>query len=235
MNESEGKQEMKKLGEKEWFLLFRLSKMGALKGISKSSTDIANNLSLSQQTVSRRLKSLKEKGLIINTLDSDKILLTISEKGMTALQSIYQDLKNILLEKTELLFTGNVQSGLGEGKFYIQLPEYNIEFTNLLKKPPFPGTLNILLEPTNREDFYYTLSQQQYHTIEGFHSDVRSFGDVKCYKICLANNSAEVKCLLVNIHRTSHQKGIIEIVSHLNLRETLKLEDGSQICISFCN
>ena len=55
------------------------------------------------------------------------------------------------------------------------LPEYNIEFTNLLKKPPFPGTLNILLESENLEDFYYTLSQQQYHTIEGFQSDARSF------------------------------------------------------------
>ncbi|MHA1452160.1 MAG: DUF120 domain-containing protein [Promethearchaeota archaeon] len=226
---------MEMLGEKEWFLLFQLSKMGALEGISKTTTDIATNLFISQQTVSRRLRSLKEKGLIINTLDEDKILIKISEKGKTALQSIYQDLKIALLEKTVLQFKGEVQSGLGEGKFYIQLPEYNIEFTNHLKKPPFPGTLNILLESENLEDFYYTLSQQQHHTIEGFQSDARTFGNVKCYNICLANNGAEVNCLLVSIHRTSHQKGVIEVVSHLNLRETLKLEDGSQTYISFCN
>ena len=76
---------MEMLGEKEWFLLFQLSKMGALEGISKTTTDIATNLFISQQTVSRRLKSLKEKGLIINTLDGDKILIKISEKGKNCL------------------------------------------------------------------------------------------------------------------------------------------------------
>lgn len=226
---------MEILGEKEWFLLFQLSKMGALEGISKTTTDIATNLFISQQTVSRRLKSLKEKGFIINTLDEDKILIKISDKGKDALQSIYQDLKNTLIKKTVLQFKGNVQSGLGEGKFYIQLPEYNIEFTNLLKNPPFPGTLNIMLESQNLEDFYYNMSQQQYHTIEGFQSDARTFGNVKCYNIKLANNGKEVKCLLVNIHRTSHQKGIIEIVSHLNLRETLDLIDESGVKINFCS
>ena len=227
---------MESLEEKEWFLLFHLSKIGAIEGISNTTTDIASKLSISQQTISRRLNSLKEKGFIINTIQQDKILIKISEKGITALHTVYQDLKNSLIEKSREQFYGYVQTGLGEGKFYIQLPEYNIQFTNLLKKPPFPGTLNIVLESENLEDFYYSLSQKPFHTVEGFQSKARTFGDVKCYNIQLSSNGhskEEMKCLLVSIHRTSHQKGTIEIVSPLNLRETLKLTDGSLVRITF--
>ncbi len=229
---------MESLGEKEWFLLFQLSKMGALEGISQTTTDIAIKLFISQQTVSRRLKSLKEKGFIVNTIEGDKILIQISEKGKTALQVIYQDLKNTLIDKTLSQFYGVVQTGLGEGKFYIQLPEYNVQFTTLLKKPPFPGTLNIVLESGNLEDFYYTLSQKQYHTIHGFKSFERSYGDVKCYKIRFTSNGGsqeELECLLVALERTSHTKGTIEIVSPLNLRENFELSDGALVRIAFCD
>jgi DNA-binding MarR family transcriptional regulator len=55
---------LESLEEKEWFLLFYLSKMGALQGISKTTTELAEELPPSQQTISRRLNSLREKGFI---------------------------------------------------------------------------------------------------------------------------------------------------------------------------
>ncbi len=113
-----------------------------------------------------------------------------------------------------------------------------MQFTNILKKPPFPGTLNVVLESENLEDFYYSLSQQHFHTIEGFESSLRSFGPVKCYEVHISSNGEseeEVECFLVDIRRTSHQKGTIEIVSSLNLRKNLQLADGSLVRISFCN
>jgi riboflavin kinase, archaea type len=227
---------MESLDEKEWFLLYELSKIGALVGISKTTTEIASLLSSSQQTISRRLKSLKEKGFIINTIKKSEIQIKISEKGKVVLSEIFQNLKNVLVEKARTLYYGQVQTGLGEGKFYIQLPEYNIQFTNLLKTTPYPGTLNILLEREYMDDFYYSLSQQEYLSINGFESMGRTFGEVKCYKISITangNSHNEYECLLVDIRRTSHQKGTVEIVSNYNLRKNLNLEDGSLVRLSF--
>jgi riboflavin kinase len=227
---------MEPLDEKEWFLLYELSKIGALDGISKTTTDIASLLSSSQQTISRRLKFLKEKGYIINTIQGSVIQIKISDKGKLILTEVFQNLKNLLVEKARTHYYGQVQTGLGEGRFYIQLPEYNMQFTNLLKTPPYPGTLNILLEREYMDDFYYSLSQHDYLTIHGFESKSRTFGEVKCYKVNITangNSDKEIQCLLVDIRRTSHQKGTIEIVSHQNLREKLHLTDGSLVRLAF--
>jgi riboflavin kinase len=228
---------LESLEEKEWFLLFYLSKMGALQGISKTTTELAEELPPSQQTISRRLNSLREKGFIMKTIKGSDVLIKITESGKLVLNQVYQDLKNALIEKAREHYYGHVQTGLGEGKFYVQLPEYNVQFTNILKKPPFPGTLNIVLESENLEDFYYSLSQQHFVTIDGFESSIRSYGSVKCFKVHLSSNGEskdEVECFLVDIRRTSHQKGTIEIVSSLNLRNKLQLADGSIVRVSFC-
>lgn len=227
---------MESLEEKEWFLLLHLSKIGAFEGISITTTELAKNLPISQQTISRRIKILKEKGFLINIINGEDVHLKISEKGKTILNSVYQDLKQILVEKAREHYYGQVHTGLGEGKFYVQLPEYNIQFTNILRKPPFPGTLNIVLESEHMEDFYYSLSQQEFHTIHGFKSLDRTFGEVKSYKVRITTNGnsmEELECLLVDIRRTSHQKGTIEIVSSQNLRESLQLIDGSLVRIAF--
>ncbi|MBN2157364.1 MAG: CTP-dependent riboflavin kinase [Candidatus Lokiarchaeota archaeon] len=224
------------LGEKEWFLLFNLSRMGALNGISKSSTEIASLLSTSQQTISRRLKKLRDSGYIMKSLEEDILQIKISEKGKTALNSVFQDLKKILVEKGKQQYYGQVQTGLGEGKFYVQLPKYHEQFKDILNDSPYPGTLNISLAPEYLEDFYYTLSQKSHHKVSGFESEERSYGSVKCYDILLNTNGKsknEVECLLVDIRRTSHQKGTIEIVSQFNLRDMLHLIDGSLVKIEF--
>jgi riboflavin kinase len=214
---------LESLEEKEWFLLFYLSKMGALQGISKTTTELAEELPPSQQTISRRLNSLREKGFIMKTIKGSDVLIKITESGKLVLNQVYQDLKNALIEKAREHYYGHVQTGLGEGKFYVQLP--------------FPGTLNIVLESENLEDFYYSLSQQHFVTIDGFESSIRSYGSVKCFKVHLSSNGEskdEVECFLVDIRRTSHQKGTIEIVSSLNLRNKLQLADGSIVRVSFC-
>jgi len=223
--------------DKDWFLIFQLSKIGALKGLSKSTTEIAMILSSSQQTISRRLKNLLQMGYLITRIDGDKEIIQISEKGRSILHLVFHDLKNLLVQEKNRHYYGHVQTGLGEGKFYIQLPEYNKQFAAIIGNIPFPGTLNITLESENLEDFYYTLSQKEFLIIHGFESNERSYGEVKCYPICLQSNGKsqdEIKCLLVDIKRTSHQIGTIEIVSSKNLRSALQLIDGSLVRLAFC-
>ena len=222
--------------EKEWFFLFQLSKLGALSGIEKNTTKIANQLQSSQQTISRRINSLKEKGYIVDFLKNDKINLKLSDKGISVLNHVYSDLKRVLIEKEKQHYYGQVQTGLGEGKFYVQMPGYHSPFEKILHNPPFPGTLNVLLATEYLEEFYYTLSHKFHHTIDGFESNERTYGAVKCYEIYLAtngNSKNKVECLLVDIRRTSHQKDTVEVISHLNLREILHLVDGSLVRIEF--
>jgi riboflavin kinase len=227
------------IGEKEWFLLFHLAKFGAISGIKITTQIIADKIDSTQQTVSRHLKTLIDRGLVQRDLFEKTPFLKITDEGLKILKQIQFDLSEILnLDKKIKIFKGKVQTGMGEGAYYIKLPNYFIKFREFLGDEPFLGTLNVLLEPEFIEEYYLKIERMKPRIIDGFQTEGRTFGPVNCYNVELCpidnqNQDSCIKALILDIRRTSHKRGTVEIVSCLNLRKKMNLTDGSFVGIQF--
>lgn len=109
-------------------------------------------------------------------------------------------------------FSGRVMTGRGEGAHYVAL--YNPYFRIVLGREFFPGTLNL--------------------KVDGF--DASRFSDRLTAVIPAGKNLFPVDCAQVRIgpvdgyliipRKTSHPNTVVELVSAVNIRERLSLQDG---------
>lgn len=236
------KKNQEEANEKDWFLIYQLAKIGSFRGITLTTSEIADEISSTQQTVSRRINKLRDLELIeIKTIGKGKkSTLKITQKGKAFLKVIQLGLEDIfsIEKKTGLNYYGSVQTGMGEGKYYVKIPNYFHRFSELLGKEPFPGTLNVILEDDYIEEFYLTVSSQKPKIIDSFTNTElnRTFGPVNCYNVEIFHSEREkekIKCLFLDIRRTSHKKNVVEFVSHINLREKFNMMDDDKIGIRF--
>ena len=130
-----------------------------------------------------------------------------------------------------MIFQGIVQSGFGTGGYYVQLPHYFQAFTELLKKSPFLGTLNVLFSEQN-----YLILTKILHSIPplvvtGKEDAEDGNWKIECYctKIWSNKEDEKVRALLLRFSRPDHKKEIIEFVSAHHLREKFQLEDNNPI------
>lgn len=225
------------IGEKEWFLLFHLAKFGAISGIKITTQIIADKINSTQQTVSRHLKNLIDQGFIQRDLFEKTPFLKITEEGIKILKHVNYEISEILnIEEKSNIFFGRVQTGMGEGAYYIKMPNYFEKFREFLGNEPFLGTLNILLDSKHLEEYYFKIDKMKPKIIDGFQSEGRTFGPVNCYDVEIFTEDkpdSPIRALILDIRRTSHKKGTVEIVSHYNLRKFMGLVDGSQVGIKF--
>ena len=127
----------------------------------------------------------------------------------------------VLLKRLKL--SGTVFAGGGEGKKFLDLPWVNQQIEKKLGFVPYPGTLNVLLSEE---------SAKRRKLLETSHS----------MKICPANgycNGAlfkafigSLECAIVVPEVAGYPKGVLEIIAAVNLRETLQLEDGSEVTVT---
>jgi riboflavin kinase len=202
-----------------------LAREGALHdSIELSTGDIANSLATSQQTISRKLIELEEEGHIKRNPSTRGIKLRLTEKGAYRLKEVYIKLSSLFKEKMKSL-TGTIESGLGEGSYYVSLKPYMAQFKEKLGFAPFPGTLNVRIE---LNDYLSFISAEEKITIEGFKAANRTFGSIIAYKIKLNGTDSAI----IVPERTSHDKNIIEIISDVNFREKLKLKNTDKVTLS---
>ncbi len=211
------------------YMLFKLAEMGAYKRIAKISTEyLAEKLCISQQTASRYLIELEQKGLITRKITPEGSLIKVDDQGITELQKLYSSLK-VLMEKAyppSITLEGIVFSGLGEGAYYISKEQYKKQFLEKLGFEPYPGTLNLKL--INDYDLKARQELEAYPAIEapGFKSEDRTFGVVKCYPAIIEN---KVKGALISAMRTHYDYSVLEIIAPVCLRKTLSLKDGNKV------
>jgi riboflavin kinase len=118
---------------------------------------------------------------------------------------------------------GTVFSGGGAGKKFLDLPWVKQQIEKKLGFAPYSGTMNVLLSEE---------SAKRRKLLEKVHST----------KICPANgycNGALFKafigtleCAIVIPEVAGYPKDVLEIIASVNLRETLQLEDGSEVKIT---
>jgi riboflavin kinase len=215
-----------------WFTLYSLLTLGGGKVPVKVSTnELSHALGGSQQSASRHLQLLDEMGLIHRRIDPDGSFITITDKGISTLDEVLQELKTHLegAGSEVFIFEGTVVSGLFEGAYYISREGYRTQIKEKIGFDPFPGTLNVRIKP---EDFDKRRRLEKYPSaiLEGFRDGERSFGACKCYPLLIND---EIKGALIVADRTLHDLSTMEIVSHVYLRRYFGLSDGDTVKVFF--
>ncbi|MCX8170799.1 MAG: DUF120 domain-containing protein [Candidatus Bathyarchaeota archaeon] len=216
---------------KDFLLLCRLAEMGACRNTIKiSTTALAKETGLSQQSTSRRLISLERKGLIQRAVTKEGSLIRISRDGEEYLRRIYLCLRSIFEEKPfSIKVEGKVFSGLGEGAYYVSKEPYRKQFIEKLGFDPYPGTLNLKITD-DRESIKLRTELDAYPgiKIEGFKNKDRTYGPVKCFHAILDGRE---RGAVVFAFRSHYGRDVLEIISPICLRERLKLKDGDKVSV----
>ena len=202
--------------------------MGGCRGpVWISSQSFGDSLSLSPQTASRRLKALEGQRLIDRSLRPDGQYVTVTSDGEEALRREYTDYLRIFGEGGgPYSLTGSVISGLGEGRYYMSLPPYAGQFSRILGREPFPGTLNLRLSSASR-DVKRKVDGLPWTRIEGFVQDDRTFGEART----LPCRIGEIPCAIVVPGRSHYPDDVIEVISPVELRTALRLSDGDLVTV----
>lgn len=211
------------------FTLLKLAEMGAHRRIAKISTEyLARKLGISQQTASRHLIELDNKGWIKRTITPEGCLIKITAVGMKELQKLYSHLR-LLMEATyppSITLEGIVFTGLGEGAYYIRKEQYRKQFIEKLGFDPYPGTLNLKLTTDYDIKSYSELEAYPAIEVEGFRNENRTFGSVRCYPTIIEN---KVKGALISALRSHYDISVIEVIAPVFLRKYLRLKDGHKV------
>jgi len=214
---------------KRFFTLYKLAEMGATRRTIKVSTEyLAAKIGASQQTASRHLIELEEKGWIKRNITREGCLTKITDSGVAQLKKLYSGLQVILEAKypPSVILEGILFSGLGEGAYYVTRDGYRKQFIEKLGFDPYPGTLNLKL--TTEYDMK-TLSELEVYPavdIRGFKNESRTFGHVKCYPAIINN---KVKGAVLSALRSHYNSSVLEVIAPAFLRNVLKLKDGNKV------
>lgn len=126
----------------------------------------------------------------------------------------------------EGIFKGTVFSGLGEGGFYVGI--YTKGFREALGIAPYPGTLNLRMEPEEYEALSKCLSQLQPVIVRPPAIPGYRLGAAKVFPIELID-APDLPAYIVRPDITVYKKDIVEIISTAFLRERLSLADGDVV------
>lgn len=211
--------------------LREVARSGALNTpLRMSSRELAEQLELSQQTASRQLKELEVLGLLARDMAVKGQVVTVTPRGRGVLEAEYARYQDLFEGPAQLEIEGLVETGLGEGSYYITLPGYLTQFKQLLGFTPFPGTLNLRPDESMRSSVE-RLRATAGITINGFEQEGRSFGGATCHPATLfrSDEPHEVAEGAVIVPNRTHYRRVIEIIAPRFLREQLDVQDGDLV------
>ena len=210
--------------DKDLYLLLHLVQKTGLHGTLETSTGaLADELGISQQTISRKLQEFTEQQLLIRDVTPTGVTIKLASKGKEKLCTLYGELQILFSQQPSL--KGVVKQGLGEGRFYMSQEQYKKQFQSFLGFIPFLGTLNLAVDKNAASAFLATKKQLY---ISGFVTKERTFGGLKCYPVMI---SKKIAGAIIVPDRTAHTLETIEVIAAINLRETLKLDNGKEMMI----
>lgn len=189
-----------------------------------SSSELGESLSVSPQTASRYLSVLEDAGLVERTLIPKGQRVAVTESGVQRLRREYEDYRRIFEDVSDVIFTGEVTQGLGEGHYYMSREGYQSQFEQVLGYRAYPGTLNVELQDDSPHPAS-VLPEESRVRIEGFEEENRTFGAVICYEAEVRG----VEAAIVVPERSHHDTSVMEVISPEVLREELGLEDGDEV------
>lgn len=207
---------------------------GGVSGEAKiSCAGLGDRLGASAQTASRRLQRLEEAKMIGRDVVTDGQWVELTDDGETALRHEYTDYRQLFEGAPEVTLTGQVTSGMGEGRHYISLSGYMKQFRQRLGYEPFHGTLNVELDSESARS-RGALSALEAVSIDGWEDDDRTFGPATCYPAEIAAEAGTYATAHAIVpKRTHHDTSQMEIIARDRLRDSLTLEDDEQVELRF--
>ncbi|SNR41026.1 DUF120 domain-containing protein [Halorubrum vacuolatum] len=202
---------------------------GRLTETKVSCAALADRLGASTQTASRRLQTLESVGMIERDVVGDGQWITITDAGERALRAEYSDYRRLFETEVELVLSGAVTEGMGEGKHYITLDGYAEQFRERLGYEPFPGTLNVELdaESVRRRG---ELDAVDAVPIDAWEDGDRTYGAATCHAVTLhAADRRYDRAHAIVPDRTHHDEDKLELIAPDRLRDALALVDGGEI------
>lgn len=195
--------------------------------ISLSTTRLAQELEVSQQSASRMLTQMEKEGFLRRSVSKKGQVISFTKKGEHYLRQAYAQLQSALNITQPKKIEGTVVSGFGEGKYYMSQQGYKRQFRQKLGYVPFEGTLNLKVTPAIGNAVY---EDPTFFRIEGFTTQSRTFGGLRCKKALV---EGDVQGAIIIPDRTAHDAETIEIIAPMSLKQRLRLKNGSKICIEF--
>jgi len=188
-----------------------------------TSRELGAVLGVSQQAADRYLVRLSEHGLLTRTLAARRQRLTVTAPALEILRKEYHGYRRIFEGPGRLAFSGQVASGLGEGRYYLMQPGYVVQFTERLGYTPYPGTLNVRFRP---EDAARVGAVKDWRgiRIDGFEATGRTFGGATCFATRLSGRPSH----LIVPDRT-HHTDVVEFIAAERLRDSLGVKDGDTV------
>ncbi|MHB1492490.1 MAG: DUF120 domain-containing protein [Thermoplasmataceae archaeon] len=187
------------------------------------SGSLALFMGISQQSASKLILDMNRTGVIIRHMDGKIQSIEVSELGRDLLFEEYSLLSGLLGVKDKIVISGVVQSGMGEGRYYVSRKPYVIQFQERLGFIPYMGTLNIKVD-SSEEVSLRRIRGYSGIKIDGFATDDRTFGPVKAFMGTISG----IKCAIIFPERSVY-RDVIEIISEEFLREKLNLSDGEKV------
>ncbi len=191
-----------------------------------TSREVGTRIGVSQQAADRYLVSLEKRGLLSRSLAQRRQRLQLTAEAVRLLRQEYHSYRRIFEGPERATLTGEVVSGLGEGRYYLSQPGYVVQFSERLGYSPFPGTLNVKLKPADIRRLS-VIGEWDGVRIDGFQASGRTFGGATCYPARINGR----RCHLIRPDRT-HHVDVAEFVAAEELRKTLRLKDGSPVRVS---
>ncbi|MBD3192911.1 MAG: DUF120 domain-containing protein [Candidatus Heimdallarchaeota archaeon] len=223
-----------KFNSKQLAVILKLGLYGAIHHpIDITSRELGQHLGVSQQTAARYLVDLEKNHLIERTRTSRGQSVKITKIGRELLENLgIMITKALFSDQHSVIIQGKIESGLGEGAWYISQEEYLRQFNEIFGFKPYPGTLNIRMLTVDDLKKVAQVRQSEPYIIHGFTKKDRKFGDVLSYRVNFQDGTIGA---LIIPSRTHHEKDIIELVAPVNLRKQLAddgeppLRDGTTI------
>ncbi|MEW6328690.1 MAG: DUF120 domain-containing protein [Candidatus Micrarchaeota archaeon] len=201
-------------------VLFLLLSAGAdARPIRISTTEIAEELGVPQQTVSRWLIQLCREGLLSRSPEG----IRLTDSAVEELRALHSKLKGAFELQKQVFFEGKVFSGMMDGKYYLSFDEYKKQFKEKFGFVPYPGTLNLKLAETNGKRI---LQGKIGAWVRGFEKNGRVFGAIKTFPALI---NSRHKGAVVLPERSHYGPDVLEVIAPFYIRGKLKLKDGDKV------
>lgn len=211
-------------GYREILLLLELARNEVENGSFETSPEeLAELMDENPQKVSFWLEDLMKNDLARKDPDTGRYGITT--EGNDFLRSVWLDFEKVFGDfSEELMLEGELVSGFGEGEYYVTKEGYRRQFIEKLGFNPYPGTLDLKLNKGSLRAREW-LEIEDGILIEGFSTEKRSFGKVKCFKARIGEDEAAI----VLPYRTHHEDDILEIISPIKIKDKYDLEKGDEL------
>jgi riboflavin kinase len=122
------------------------------------------------------------------------------------------------------VFTGEVVSGKGEGKFFTRAEWARAAFRDLVAIDPWPGTFNLRVSDRASRAAWGELNETSGLLLK---APDPAWCDGRCYSALLVQGGIEAAIIVPEV--ASYAPDQVEIIAAVSIRESLGVGDGDRI------